>query len=113
PDEIKNNMSLIIFDTMGIFWTMKYPNQKDEALLEEFKDDILRLLEIRQMLLVTRFGTSNIRETIVLRVNELLQIELADPAVSWIRAREIYDFELSTYETRKAAIKVLLRLLPN
>ncbi len=36
PDEIKNNMSIIIFDTMGIFWTMKYPNKKDEALLEEW-----------------------------------------------------------------------------
>lgn len=36
PDEIKNNMSIIIFDTMGIFWTMKYQNKKDEALLEEW-----------------------------------------------------------------------------
>ena len=36
PEEIKNNMSIIIFDTMGIFWTMKYPNKKDENLLEEW-----------------------------------------------------------------------------
>ena len=36
PENIKNNMSIIIFDTMGIFWTMKYPNERDEALLEEW-----------------------------------------------------------------------------
>jgi len=36
PDEIKNNMSAIIFDTMGVFWTMKYANKKDETLLEEW-----------------------------------------------------------------------------
>jgi uncharacterized protein len=34
PKEIKENVSIIIFDTMGIFWTMKHANQKDEALLE-------------------------------------------------------------------------------
>ncbi|MBU2638206.1 MAG: hypothetical protein KJ955_04485 [Nanoarchaeota archaeon] len=34
PDEIRNNLSMIMMDTMGIYWTMKYPNQKDEDLLE-------------------------------------------------------------------------------
>ena len=36
PDEIKDNMSIIIFDTMGIFWTMKNPNIRDENLLDEW-----------------------------------------------------------------------------
>jgi len=36
PEEIKENMSVILFDTMGIFWTMKYENKRDEALLEEW-----------------------------------------------------------------------------
>jgi len=36
PDEIKNNMSVIIFDTMGIFWTMKNQNLRDEELLNEW-----------------------------------------------------------------------------
>ncbi len=30
------NLSAVIFDTMGIFWTMKYENKKDEALLKEW-----------------------------------------------------------------------------
>ncbi len=34
PDDIRNNLSMIMMDTMGIYWTMKYPNQKDEDLLE-------------------------------------------------------------------------------
>lgn len=34
PSEIKENISVIMLDTMGIYWTMKYPNQKpDEAEL--------------------------------------------------------------------------------
>jgi hypothetical protein len=36
PEEIAENLSVLIFDTMGIFWTMKYPNEKQEELLEEW-----------------------------------------------------------------------------
>ncbi len=36
PAEIKNNISVILLDTMGIYWTMKYPNQKDKQLLDEW-----------------------------------------------------------------------------
>lgn len=34
--EIFENISCLIFDTMGIFWTMKYPNYRDEELLEKW-----------------------------------------------------------------------------
>ncbi len=36
PD-IAQNISFIIFDTMGIFWTMKYPNYRDDELLKEWE----------------------------------------------------------------------------
>lgn len=36
PEEIKNNISIILLDTMGIYWTMKYPNHKDRDLLDEW-----------------------------------------------------------------------------
>ena len=36
PPEIKNNISVVLLDTMGIYWTMKYPNQKDKGLLNEW-----------------------------------------------------------------------------
>lgn len=35
PD-IKENISVVILDTMGIYWTMKYPNQKERDLLEKW-----------------------------------------------------------------------------
>ena len=35
-EEVKNNLSIILLDTMGIYWTMKYPNHQDEALLKEW-----------------------------------------------------------------------------
>ena len=37
PGELAENLSVVIFDTMGIYWTMKYSNKKDEKLLDEWK----------------------------------------------------------------------------
>lgn len=36
PKEVSQNIASIIFDTMGIYWTMKYQNEKDRKLLEEW-----------------------------------------------------------------------------
>ena len=36
PKETAYNLCTIIFDTMGIYWTMKYPNQKDKGLLKQW-----------------------------------------------------------------------------
>ncbi len=36
PPSISTNLSALIFDTMGIFWTMKYPNYRDDALLRQW-----------------------------------------------------------------------------
>jgi hypothetical protein len=36
PLEMRKRLSVIVFDTMGIYWTMKYPNHKDEGLLKEW-----------------------------------------------------------------------------
>lgn len=36
PHESARNIASIVFDTMGIFWTMKYQNEKDKNLLSEW-----------------------------------------------------------------------------
>lgn len=36
PEEYRKRISVILLDTMGIFWTMKYPNRPDESLLKEW-----------------------------------------------------------------------------
>jgi hypothetical protein len=36
PENVRNNIAPLIFDTMGIFWTMKYKNEQDFSLLEEW-----------------------------------------------------------------------------
>ncbi|MBT3405343.1 ATP-binding protein [archaeon] len=36
PKKVSQNLSSLIFDTMGIYWTMKYQNKKDRELLEEW-----------------------------------------------------------------------------
>jgi uncharacterized protein len=37
PKEIGNNIASLIFDTMGIYWTMKFKNEKDKELLSKWK----------------------------------------------------------------------------
>jgi hypothetical protein len=36
PKEVSQNIASLIFDTMGIYWTMKYPNEKDKTLLRDW-----------------------------------------------------------------------------
>ncbi len=36
PEEAAQNIGSLIFDTMGIYWTMKYKNEKDKGLLEDW-----------------------------------------------------------------------------
>jgi len=37
PEEISQNIAPLIFDTMGIFWTMKFKNEKEIELLQEWE----------------------------------------------------------------------------
>lgn len=36
PEEISKNLAIVMLDTMGIYWAMKYPNKKEEDLLKEW-----------------------------------------------------------------------------
>ena len=36
PEEIRSNLSFLYFDTMGVFWTMKYPNKRQEEILHQW-----------------------------------------------------------------------------
>ncbi|MCS7134684.1 MAG: DUF87 domain-containing protein [Candidatus Pacearchaeota archaeon] len=36
PGEISQNIAVLIFDTMGIFWTMNYKNEKEHELLKQW-----------------------------------------------------------------------------
>jgi hypothetical protein len=36
PEEIRNNLSILMIDTQGIFWSMKNPNERDMALLNQW-----------------------------------------------------------------------------
>jgi len=36
PHEINKNLAIVMLDTMGIYWTMKYENEKDKDLLKEW-----------------------------------------------------------------------------
>jgi hypothetical protein len=37
PDEVRKNMAVVMIDTMGIFWSMKFPNEQQMQELENWK----------------------------------------------------------------------------
>ncbi len=36
PSEVSQNIASLMFDTMGIYWTMKFENEKDRKLLQDW-----------------------------------------------------------------------------
>ncbi len=36
PRRLREKLTVVIFDTMGIYWTMRYPNARQEGLLKEW-----------------------------------------------------------------------------
>lgn len=36
PDEVRNNLSMLMIDTMGIWWSLKNPNEKQISLLKDW-----------------------------------------------------------------------------
>ena len=32
PNDVKKNVGVLFFDTLGVFWTMKYPNKRQDEL---------------------------------------------------------------------------------
>ncbi|MGC8928969.1 MAG: ATP-binding protein [Candidatus Woesearchaeota archaeon] len=36
PEEVSSNLAVVMLDTMGIYWTMKYPNERESELLKEW-----------------------------------------------------------------------------
>lgn len=37
PEEAKQNIASVVFDTMGIYWTMKFKNEKEKELLDSWE----------------------------------------------------------------------------
>ena len=37
PKDVSQNIASLIFDTMGIYWTMKYSNEKDKDILKDWE----------------------------------------------------------------------------
>jgi len=36
PEDVSKNLACLIFDTMGLYWTMRYPNYRDDKLLSNW-----------------------------------------------------------------------------
>jgi len=59
PSEITSKLAVVVFDTMGIYWTMKYENKKDEELLREWD---LKYSEINNKVYVPQGHFENAKE---------------------------------------------------
>lgn len=82
-------------------------------LIEKPEATIQSLIEICRELTDSRYSTTAVRAKAWSKVNEMFKVELSCSSITSARAKEIYDFLDSDYETKKVAIRVLLRLLPS
>jgi len=47
PDEFRNKMSFVVFDPVGIYWSMKFPNKQQEELLKAWNLEPKKIENIR------------------------------------------------------------------
>lgn len=60
PKEIKDNLSILIIDTMGIFWSMKNPNDRDKEIVKKWN---LKPEGVKTVLFVPKKYAREYRET--------------------------------------------------
>lgn len=88
PRRLRERLTVVIFDTMGIYWTMKYPNAKQEAAIKEWG---LEPQSVPTRVLVPRGWQEEYKEAGV-AVDGVLAIHPQDLSVEdWV---ETFDVEL-------------------
>ncbi|MBI2632689.1 ATP-binding protein [Candidatus Pacearchaeota archaeon] len=81
PQETAKNIAPLIFDTMGIFWTMKYENEKDSGLLKTWD---LKTMNLPVKIFVP-FGKINEYKDKNIPFDETLAIEASElGAEDWL-----------------------------
>jgi uncharacterized protein len=81
PVGVKENIAPLIFDTMGIFWTMKHSNEKDVLLLGEWGLKPKKL----PMKVFVPFGKAKIYESKGIPVDSAFSIKVSEmKAEDWI-----------------------------
>ena len=81
PSEEARNIASLIFDTMGIFWTKKYKNEKERSLLDEWQLDA-KLLPIK---IFVPFGKVDDYKEKGIPIDETFAIKLSElEAEDWI-----------------------------
>ena len=104
PIEARKNIAPLIFDTMGIFWTMKYENEKEKELLSDWELKPMKL-PVRVFVPVGHFDDYLHRgipadASFALKVSEMVAedwvllfgLDMINP-ISVLIERVIYSFE--------------------
>lgn len=81
PKEIRNNLSVLMIDTMGIFWSMKNPNEEQRELLKQWN---LKPEGIDIRLFVPK-GFAKKYEEVGIAVDQVFTISCSDlTSMDWI-----------------------------
>ena len=75
PKELSRNVTILIFDTMGIFWTMKFPNYRDAELLERWN---LRPMGLKNVKIYVPEGIIDLYRDINVPIDSSFTINPAD-----------------------------------
>jgi DNA helicase HerA-like ATPase len=81
PDEYRNKMSFIVVDPVGIYWSMKYPNEQQKNLLKEWQLEPKGLTNLKVLVPIGQLESYKnagvpVDGTIALSLNELTPEEI-------------------------------------
>lgn len=104
PRRLREKLTVVIFDTMGIYWTMKYPNARQEALLKDWE---LEPKSIPSRVLVP-LGWAEEYEKANIAVDGVLAIHPQDLSVEdWVQT-----FDINLFSPMGILLERILRKKP-
>lgn len=94
PAEVAGNITSLIIDTMGIFWTMKSPNYKEADVLKQWNEEPKAFTNVK--VFVPKGYFSRLKEDNPTMIDEPFSISVSDiSAVEWA---DMFGFSMNSEE---------------
>ncbi|MCW1301895.1 MAG: DUF87 domain-containing protein [Candidatus Parvarchaeota archaeon] len=94
PPEVANNITSLIIDTMGIFWTMKSPNYREADILKRWGEEPKAFTNVR--VFVPKGYFERLKEDNPTMIDEPFSISVSD--ISPVEWADIFGFSMNSEE---------------
>ncbi len=94
PDEVSKNITSLIIDTMGIYWTMKSPNYKEADILKSWGEEPKAFKNVK--VFVPKGSFEKVKEEGAMMVDAPFSISVSD--ISGIEWADMFGFPANSQE---------------